>query len=112
MPGSVCGPALGSCHDGEWDSQKLSQERECPWLQLNGKTFDPMAKMKVNVTQSCPTLCDPMDCIIHGILQARILEWVALPFSRDLPNPGIELGSSPLQADSLPAELQEHYYNK
>ena len=31
-----------------------------------------------------------MDCIIHGILQARILEWVALPFTRDLPNPGIE----------------------
>ena len=36
----------------------------------------------VEVTQSCLTLCDPMDCIIHGILQARILEWVACPFSR------------------------------
>ena len=39
------------------------------------------------VTQSCPTLCDPIDCIppgssVHGILQARILEWVAMPFSR------------------------------
>ena len=39
------------------------------------------------VTQSCPTLCDPMDCSlpgssIHGILQARILEWVAISFSR------------------------------
>ena len=33
--------------------------------------------MKVKVTQSCPTLCDPMDCTIHGILQARILEWIA-----------------------------------
>ena len=37
--------------------------------------------------QSCPTLCDPMDYIlldfsVHGILQARILEWVAMPFSR------------------------------
>ena len=37
--------------------------------------------------QSCPTLCDPMDCsplgsFVHGILQARILEWVAIPFSR------------------------------
>ena len=38
--------------------------------------------MKVKVTQSCPTLCDPMDCIVHGILQARILEWVAFSFSR------------------------------
>ena len=45
-----------------------------------------------------------MDCIVHGILQARILEWVAFPFSRDLPNPGIESRSPALWADSLPAE--------
>ena len=32
--------------------------------------------------QSCPTLCDPMDSSAHGILQARILEWVAMPYSR------------------------------
>ena len=38
-------------------------------------------KMKVKVTQSCPTLCDPMDYTVHEILQARILEWVAVPFS-------------------------------
>ena len=37
---------------------------------------------KVKVTQSCPPLWDPMDYIVHGILQARILEWVAFPFSR------------------------------
>ena len=41
----------------------------------------------MKVTQSCPTLCDPMDgsppgSSVHGILQARILEWVAIPFSR------------------------------
>jgi len=40
-----------------------------------------------------------------GILQARILEWVAMPSSRDLPDPGIEPRSPALQADSLPAEL-------
>ena len=45
-----------------------------------------------------PTLCDPMDLSlpgssVHGILQARILEWVAMPSSRDLPNPGIEPAS-------------------
>ena len=57
--------------------------------------------MKVNITQSCLTLCDPMDHTVHGILQARILEWVAFPFSRDLPNPGIEPKSPSLQADSL-----------
>ena len=37
--------------------------------------------VNVKVAQSCPTLCDPMDCTVHGILQARILEWVAFPFS-------------------------------
>ena len=36
----------------------------------------------VKVAQLCPTLCDPMDFTVHGILQARILEWVAFPFSR------------------------------
>ena len=39
-------------------------------------------EVKVKVAQSCPTLCDRMDYIVHGILQARILEWVAFPFSK------------------------------
>ena len=38
--------------------------------------------LKVKVAQPCPTLCDPMDYTVHGILQARILEWVAISFSR------------------------------
>ena len=47
---------------------------------------------KVLVAQSCPTLCDPMDCSlpgssVHGISQARILEWVAIPFSRGSSRP-------------------------
>jgi len=41
-----------------------------------------MKGMKVKVTQSCLTLCDPMDYTVHEILQAKILEWVAFPFSR------------------------------
>ena len=60
--------------------------------------------MKVKVTQSFPTLCNPMDSTVHGILQARILERVAVPFSRDLSNPGIESTSATLQADSLLSE--------
>ena len=36
---------------------------------------------KVKVAQSCPSLCDPMHYTVHGILQARILEWVAISFS-------------------------------
>ena len=43
--------------------------------------------VSVKVTQSCLTLCDPMDCTVHGILQARILEWVDLPFSRGSSQP-------------------------
>ena len=47
---------------------------------------------KVKVTQSCPTLCDPTDCSppgfsVHGILQARILECIAIPFSRGSSQP-------------------------
>ena len=63
-------------------------------------------KVKVKVTQSCPTLCDPMDYTVHGILQARILEWVAFSSPGDLPNPRIKPRSPTLQMDSLPAETQ------
>ena len=53
----------------------------------------------VKVTQSCLTLCDPMDYnppgpSVHGILQVRTLEWVAVFSSRDLPDPGIKPESS------------------
>ena len=44
-------------------------------------------KVKVKVAQSCLTLCDPMDYTVHGILQARILEWVAFPVSRGSSQP-------------------------
>ena len=46
-----------------------------------------------------------MDYTVHGILQARIQEWVAVPLSRESSHPGIKSRSSALQADSLPAEL-------
>ena len=57
------------------------------------------------VAQSCPTLCHPMDdnlpgSTVHGIFQARILEWVPFPSPGDLPNPGIEPGSPALQTDA------------
>ena len=56
--------------------------------------------------QSCPTLCDPMDCSppgssVHGILQAKILGWVALPSPGDLLDPGIEPRSPALWAVAL-----------
>ena len=61
----------------------------------------------MKVSQSCPILCNPMDYTVHGILQARILEWVAFPFflfSRGSSQPGIEPRSPTLQVDYLPAE--------
>ena len=41
----------------------------------------------VKVAQSCQTLCNTMDCTVHGILQARILEWITFPFSRESSQP-------------------------
>ena len=63
--------------------------------------------MKVKGARLCLTLCYPMDYTVHGILQARILEWVAFLFSVDLPESGIKPRSPALQADSLPTEPQE-----
>ena len=68
--------------------------------------------MKVKVAQSCPTLHDPMVCSlpgssVHGILQARILEWVAVPFFRGSSRPGDRTRSPALRADSLPSEPPE-----
>ena len=66
------------------------------------------------VAQSCPTLCDPMDCSlpgssVHVIFQARVLEWVAMSFSSpgDLSKPGIKPRYPALQADSLPADYKK-----
>ena len=58
---------------------------------------------EVKGTQLFPTLCDPMDYRVHGILQTRVLKRVAVPFSRGS-YPGIKLKSPAFQADSLPAE--------
>ena len=56
------------------------------------------------VTQSYPTLCNPMDCsltgyTVHGIFQAKIMEWVSISYSRDLPDP--EVGPMSLASPAL-----------
>ena len=68
-----------------------------------------MKESESEVTQSCPTLCDPIDCglsgsSVHGFFQQEC--WSGLPFPSpgDLPDPGIEPGSPSLQADALPSE--------
>ena len=63
----------------------------------------------VKVTQLCVTVCDPMDCSppgssVHGILQARILEWVAIAFSKGSSQLRAQTGAPALWADSLLSE--------
>ena len=67
------------------------------------------------VTQSRVTLCDPMNCTppgsaLHGILQARILEWIAISSLGHLSNLGIEPRSPAFQADSLLSETPAHMH--
>ena len=67
--------------------------------------------MCVKSLQSCLTIYNTLDCSPpgssgHGIFQARILEWVAIPSPEDLPDPGIEPRSPALQADSLTTDLR------
>ena len=67
------------------------------WSKVKEKT--------VKMAQSCSTLCDPMDYTVCRILQAKILEWVAFPFSRGSSQPRDQTqGSLALQVASLPAE--------
>ena len=89
------------------------RQRLAEWIQKQDPYIcylqESESESESKVTQSCPTLCDPMGhsllgACIHGILHSRILEWVAFPFSRDLPGPGIEPESPALQADSLLSE--------
>ena len=63
----------------------------------------------IKVSESCSVVSSLLRShgphTVHGIPQARILEWIAYPFFWDLPDPGIKPGSPALEADSLPAEL-------
>ena len=90
-----------------WEINKRVNSRNSQSSEPNKswtESFD--CKVKVKDAQWCPTPCNPMDCIVHGILQARILEWVTFSSPGDLPNPGIKPRTPTLQVDSLPAEPQ------
>ena len=71
--------------------------KKSPWVSL---------KVKVKIIQSCPSLCNPLDYRLHGILQARILEWVAFPFSRRFSQPRDQTPVSCNAGDSLSAQPQ------
>ena len=88
-PGGL--PSMGSCRVGHWSDLAAAAAVS---LQFAGAPL-PLAQNKVKeseVAQSCPTLCDSVDCSppgssVHGILQARVLEWVAIAFSRGSSRP-------------------------
>ena len=72
-------------------------------------TITRMGALACPVTQSSPTLCDPMDynppsSSVHGIFQERILEWVAISYSRESSQPRIKPRSPTSKVDSLPSE--------
>ena len=79
---------------GRWGWGVGAGGKKAEW-QWSMKKYLGVMGMCVIVIQSCPVLCSPMDCSpsdfsVHGIIPARILEWVALSSPGDLPNPGIE----------------------
>ena len=115
-------PGAGGGEDGEW---VFIVGVECQFCKMrktwkgNGCTamwmsffFKLYWKVKVKVAQLCPTLCDFMDYTVYGILQARILEWVALPFSSGSSRPRNRTWvQSALKVDSLPIELWGFYWS-
>ena len=75
----------------QWKNCPLSQQptgqSPTPSPYSRGHKADIFSTVSVKVAQLCPTLCHPTDYTVHGLLQARILEWVAFPFSRGSSQP-------------------------
>ena len=86
---SLGGYSPWGCKESDTTEHTLKCQRlsALTLLQREWVCSGPSVSEAVKLAQSCPTLCDPMDCSLprsstHGILQARILEWVAISFSR------------------------------
>ena len=73
--------------DSAYDQNRKVNILWCFSSDCNTMLSLPPLLLKVKVTQSCLTLCDPMGYTVHGLLQARTLEWVACPFSRGSSQP-------------------------
>ena len=91
----------------QYCSDKLYEASKYYWSWF-GSVYTMCVQVR-SVAQSCLTLWDPTDCSppgssVQGIFQARILEWVAVSFPGDLPDPEIEVRSPTMRADSLPSE--------
>ena len=78
--------SMGSHRVGhDWSDLEVAAAASLRWIFL--LVNSSLKWIKVKVTQSCPALCDPMDYTVYGILQDRILEWVAFLFSRGSSQP-------------------------
>ena len=102
----------GALGKGEWASTHMVWNPDSAGWLWGGHWFSSLSLnflicktgMKVKVAQLCPTLCDPMDYTVHGILQDRILEWVAFPFSKGSSQPRDRTQVSCIAVSSLPSE--------
>ena len=79
--------SLGKRENAKESSVFSLKQRQHPVWRKHCCAYQVRQKVKVKVAQSCLTLRDPVDCTVYGILQARILEWVAIPFSRGSSQP-------------------------
>ena len=104
---------MGSSPITLWQTKGGKVEAATDFLFLGSKiTSDSDCRHEIT-RQSYPTLCYPMDYTVHGILQARILEWVAFPFSRGSSQPRdqtqVSCISGRLFTSWATREAQEHW---
>ena len=115
VPGWTRSPAEGNGNSLQYSYLGNPMDRGAWWAIAHGVSkrvrqdlvTKEHLKVKVKVAHWCPSFCNPIDYTVHGILQARILEWVGFPFSRWPSQSGIEPRSPTLQADCLPSEPPE-----
>ena len=101
----------GHFHNPASQTGRLEEKKQTVWESLRKILIHVHELSSVDIcreseSRSVVSNSDSIDYTVHGILQARILEWVAFPSPGDLPNPGIEPRCPALKADSLPAEPQ------
>ena len=91
------------------ESEATTKKNRCVSFLTTVVTVNNHQRSESEVAQPCPTLCDPMGCSlpgssVHGIFQARVLEWVAISFSRGSSQPRDRTRVSHTVADALPSE--------
>ena len=118
-PGFLWAHSLDYCLTcQQWEADLLHNSSPDFWrLQFSEMNINVVSMWTCLVIQLSSTLCNPMDysppgTSVHGILQARILEWVAMSFSRGSPQPRDQTQVSWIAEDSLPPELPGKTYGQ